>query len=594
MLKFGPITIGKRCFIGAESVLRPFTKMEDDSRLGNLSMLPEGATIPSGEEWVGSPARPLSRKEIPADSARPEPTARAKRVLFGALYGLGIFLLPLVYLVALFPGIILMNYLCFALPGLWFVAASPVVATIFILFVCLEITLVKRLLLGTVKAGTYALSSWFHVRKWFVDQLMEISLEIIGPLYASLYLPPWFRLLGAKMGRNAEISTAAAATPDLLNIDDESFIADSAFLGAPHIDKGQVTIGVTRLGKRAFIGNSALIPSGSAIGDGSLIGVLSTPPLGVPGASAPSTSWVGSPAIFLPQRQTSKSFSEETTYRPTRKLYFQRLFIEFFRIILPATFFTLLASLMIYGVIRFHQECSTLKLILVFPVLYAGCALAAALVVIAFKWLLMGRYKPDEKPLWSTFVWKNELVTALYEHLAGPFMFDLVEGTPFFGWLLRLLGTKVGKRVYFETTEFTEFDLVKIGDDVTLNVDCTIQTHLFEDRVMKMSTVEIGDGCSVGTASVVLYDTKMHDGASLSDLSLLMKGETLPASTRWEGTPARKASDVSPLSIEPVLQTQALASPSTVKKGEPVKEAYRPDDDLLDVPEIGILAAQHD
>ena len=83
-------------------------------------------------------------------------------------------------------------------------------------------------------------------------------------------------------------------------------------------------------------------------------------------------------------------------------------------------------------------------------------------------------------------------------------------------------------------------DLVRLGADVCLGPDCTVQTHLFEDRVMKMAEVDIGDRCSVGTDAVVLYGTRMEADSSLGDLSLLMKGETLPAGTRWQGSPARR------------------------------------------------------
>ena len=92
-----------------------------------------------------------------------------------------------------------------------------------------------------------------------------------------------------------------------------------------------------------------------------------------------------------------------------------------------------------------------------------------------------------------------------------------------------------------ETTDLSEFDLVRIGDQAALNADCTIQTHLFEDRVMKMSAIDIGPHCKVGAGSLVLYDTQIQQGATLGDLSLLMKGETLPAGTSWEGIPARPA-----------------------------------------------------
>ena len=181
-------------------------------------------------------------------------------------------------------------------------------------------------------------------------------------------------------------------------------------------------------------------------------------------------------------------------------------------------------------------------MLLLFPLLYAGGGLLAVSFVVAAKWLLVGRYKRGERPLWSTFVWRNELVNALHEHLADLFLVEMLTGTPFVCWYFRLLGAKIGPRVYMETTDLTEFDLVKIGRDATLNADCTLQTHLFEDRVMKMSTIEIAPACTVGSAALVLYDTIMEEGSSLGDLSLLMKGETLPARTRWEGIPAQPVS----------------------------------------------------
>jgi len=127
----------------------------------------------------------------------------------------------------------------------------------------------------------------------------------------------------------------------------------------------------------------------------------------------------------------------------------------------------------------------------------------------------------------------------LHEHLAEPFLVGALTGTPFVCWYFRLLGARIGRRVYMETTDFSEFDLASVGDEAVLNADCTIQTHLFEDRVMKMSNIDIAARCKVGAGSLVLYDTRMEEGASLGDLSLLMKGEVLPSGTSWEGVPAR-------------------------------------------------------
>ena len=153
------------------------------------------------------------------------------------------------------------------------------------------------------------------------------------------------------------------------------------------------------------------------------------------------------------------------------------------------------------------------------------------------KWIFMGRYRPFERPLWSNFIWRLEFVNALYEFLATPLALEALQGTPFLPWYFRLLGARIGRRVYTHTTGLLEWDLVEIGDGVALNDDCVLQTHLFEDRVLKASRLRIGAGCSVGAVSVVLYDTEMQPGARLNALSLLMKGEVLPANTAWAGIP---------------------------------------------------------
>jgi non-ribosomal peptide synthetase-like protein len=116
----------------------------------------------------------------------------------------------------------------------------------------------------------------------------------------------------------------------------------------------------------------------------------------------------------------------------------------------------------------------------------------------------------------------------------------MLTGTPFIRYPLWLLGCRIGRKACINTTQITEFDLVKLGNYSAVNDNCTLQTHLFEDRVMKMSYVDIGKRCSVGGMSVVLYDSKMEDGSILEPLSVLMKSETLPANNIFIGAPAQK------------------------------------------------------
>ncbi|MGA3180997.1 MAG: Pls/PosA family non-ribosomal peptide synthetase [Verrucomicrobiota bacterium] len=537
MLKIGRITIGRRCFVGARAALREDTVMEDDSALEDLSLLPRGSTIPRGQTWLGSPARPTT-----ATAPAPDVGAGAgRRCVFGVLHGVGALIFPALVAGALFPGIMAMNELNYLDEYYWYLSVAPLVGLSFLVLLCLEITCVKWLLLGREKPGTHRLHTWRYLRRWFFNQTMNLSLDILGPLYASIYLAPWYRMLGVKLGDGVEVSTASYISPDLLSIDDGGFIADSVSMGAPRVRNGVVRTGINHVGKRSFIGNSAMLPPGTVIGDHVLIGCLSAPPANPADALREESAWLGSPAFYLPQREKSAGFSEETTFRPNWKLQAQRAAIEFVRVLTPSTCFIILISLLFSGLLLLDDYYSYFETLLFFPLLYLGCGLAAAGVAIVGKWILVWRYRPGEKPLWSTAVWRNELINALHEHVAEPFLVGALTGTPFVCWYFRLLGAKIGRRVYMETTDLSEFDLVDIGDEAMLNADCTIQTHLFEDRVMKMAVVKIGPRCHVGAGSLALYDTVMEEGAALGYLSLLMKGETLPAWSRWQGIPAQRA-----------------------------------------------------
>jgi non-ribosomal peptide synthetase-like protein len=181
-----------------------------------------------------------------------------------------------------------------------------------------------------------------------------------------------------------------------------------------------------------------------------------------------------------------------------------------------------------------------LAVLALFPIVLLASQFTALFMAVGVKLLAIGRYRPTVSPLWSMFVWRSELVTGVYEGPAAQVLLLALTGTPFIRSLWRLFGVKVGKRVFVDTTHVTEFDLVRIDDEAALNLNCGAQTHLFEDRVMKMSFLHIGPGCSVGSNSIVLYDTTMHPGSKLGSLSLLMKGESLPAQTQWAGIPAQR------------------------------------------------------
>ena len=107
-------------------------------------------------------------------------------------------------------------------------------------------------------------------------------------------------------------------------------------------------------------------------------------------------------------------------------------------------------------------------------------------------------------------------------------------------WFFRALGAKIGSGCYIDTVFFTEPDMVTLGDHCCIGDRVTLQTHLFEDRVMKLDYLVLDDRVTVGPLSIVLYSTTVGRGCSIGSLSLVMKGESYPAGTHWEGVPAQR------------------------------------------------------
>ena len=537
--KLSRIRIGRGCYVGANSAVATGAVLEDGAELEDLSMVPPGVTVPAGEVWGGSPAR-FVRRATPSTVER---APAVKRFGYSVLFAIQLFVFPIYAITPIFVGMILMAELDQATDAYHFLLLAPLLAIVFVVGMCLQIALLKWIFVGRVRPARFKVFSVAYLRHWLVDKLMELSLDILSPLYATIYLNPWYRLLGVQLGPRAEISTAGSIGFDVLRIGEESFVADGVGLGVPRVHGGEFEIAATTVGRRAFLGNSAVLPAGAEIGDGVLIGVLSVPPRRREDALRAESSWFGTPAVFLPQRQTATQFDEGSTFRPPLHLKVQRALIELVRVILPMTCMIALTSCLMSLVVTLEDEhdWTIAGLVAAFPLFYLAYGLLAALFVIVLKWVVIGRYRPVEKPLWNRYVWRSELVTATYENLAVPLFAGPLAGTPFLAVYLRLLGAHIGRRVYLDTTDVTEFDVVTIGDDAALNSDCGPQTHLFEDRVMKISTVDIGARCTIGGGSIVLYDAQMEPDSALGELSLLMKGETLPAGTHWEGSPARPA-----------------------------------------------------
>lgn len=557
-LVIGQVDIGSDCFIGMHCSLGIDTSMGDGARLDDMSLLPDGTEMRSYECRRGSPA-------LLAEVVVPETKSRAPSFLRTFVFG--VLHLILIYAMGYFLIATMIPSVAIILAGLWYAGPLGGVLGAFIAvpvgvvtYALSAITLIT--VLGPAKAGRMQIRSFSYLKHWFESYLLENTKNILLPVYATVYCPAFLRALGAKIGAGSEISTVSHITPSLLDVGDGSFLADACLVGGQRINAGVVEIGAVSIGSRSFIGNSALISGGHAVGDNALIGVASTPPTNV--AKIPDdTRWLGSPGFALPHTQRNICFNDAEIFVPTRRAWIARTLTDTVRVLLPGVMLAAEGVAFATYLVVAYRSLPLWLAIAAIPVVATALAVCSIVLSALVKKLFIGRITPTVKPLWSRFIWNNELVNGVYEVVAATAMTPLM-GTPFLASCLRLMGCRIGKWCYLETTLFSEFDLVEIGDRACLNVGATIQNHLFEDRVFKADRIKIGDGCTVGNMAVVLYGTEMQPGANLGSLSVLMKGEVLPAGTRWYGTPCEP---------EPVPQLQKrVASP--VKRLSPRSSSY--------------------
>jgi non-ribosomal peptide synthetase-like protein len=541
LLKLRPLTLGDHAYIGSSAVISGDSHIAAWGELQDLSFLQPGKTIGVGEVWQGSPAQLKETKNI-ADLPRPLEISTIRRRKYKIIFALSILIFPFIILLPLLPTIVAINKLDNSAGDYDFsyLISAPGLALIYILLFAGETILLTRLLQRGIAPGKYSVYSIFYVRKWFADQLMSLSLIVMHPIYATIYVAGFFRALGAKIGKHTEISTASSVTHPLLEIGDGAFVADAVTLGEADIRAQQLILSKTIIDSNSFVGNSALIPQGYHLLGNMLIGVLSTPPDQVQMDASDARDWFGSPAIPLPRRQESHPFPPELTIHPKKRRKIARGFVEFIRIILPESAIICFSILFIaYG----HDllvEQPLWKIILYFPFYYLFfMGIPAFLLTAVLKWIFIGKYKPKQRPMWSWNVWRSEAITSTYEALSIPFLLEYMQGTPWLPLAMRLLGVKIGKRVWMNTTDITEFDMVTICDDAALNADCGPQTHLFEDRVMKVGSVKIGARTSIGAGAIILYDSELGDDTHIEALSLVMKGERLAPGTDWTGSPVK-------------------------------------------------------
>lgn len=135
--------------------------------------------------------------------------------------------------------------------------------------------------------------------------LMAARLTILPWFRNGPLLPLFYRMMGAKIGKNVIINTTVIHDCDLLEIGDDAVIGGDACIIAHSAERGRIIRKRVKIGKGATIGQYATILSGADIGDGAVVGANSVVPKNA--VIGPGEVWGGVPAQRLKRESEAGS-----------------------------------------------------------------------------------------------------------------------------------------------------------------------------------------------------------------------------------------------------------------------------------------------
>ncbi|MCB9007811.1 MAG: peptide synthetase [Ardenticatenaceae bacterium] len=550
VIQIGPVTLGRGVYIGEMTVLDIDTSLGDGAQLGHSSSLIAGQSIPAGEHRCGSPARTRTKMDyrtVPSNNCTP-----LRKIAFSVAQLLVWFVLSsvsfsfIVWLVSIID-----DRVYFASPesfafSQWIFYADVLLLSSLLFFGSILIRLIvvvtiPRLLNLVLKPDKdYSLYGFHYLIHRAIVRLTNVKFFVL--LFGdSSYIVNYLRWIGydlsegiVQTGSNFG-SSVKHDNPFLVSIGRGSMIADGLSMINAHYSNTSFCLSQVTIGADNFLGNHIAYPSQGKTGNNCLLATKVMVP--VDGDERQDVGLLGSPSFEIPrsvQRDTGLNHprSEEELGRQLAAKNKHNL--------ITMGLFLLSQWLIFSGTMLLGF--SAVKLSLTAGVSVLGLSVLLNLLLRLFFQGFMERastsflaLQPQQCSIYDPYFWFHERFWKLSVRRTQLLLFD---GTPLKSVAWRLLGAKIGKRLFDDGGLITERTMVTVGDFCTLNEGSIVQCHSQEDGGFKLDRVSIGNGCTIGVGSLVHYGVTMGDGAQLVSGAFLMKGEDVPPHQVWGDNPA--------------------------------------------------------
>jgi non-ribosomal peptide synthetase-like protein len=540
----GRIILGRDVFVGETSVLDIGTAMGDGAQLGHSSSLHTGQLVPAGASWHGVPAEPTTTNYRVVEPVR---MRTIRRFLFSSVQ-----LILMLVVVPVVSGVVVTLLTAVPVVSTFFdptrlsfvgsryyvsmLAISAILFFGFALLGLLAMIVLPRLLTPLVRPGkTYRLYGFHYLVAQAITRLSNsrFFMMMFGDSSAAV---GYARSLGYKLGVveqtgsnfGTEISHDSAL---LTTVGTGTMLSDGLVIMNSDFSHTSFKMSRIAIGERNFMGNNIALPAGAKIGRNVLLGTKVMVP--IDGPVRENVGLLGSPPFEIP-RSVARDTAFDELKRPEvlRKRLAAKarhntvsmvMFLIYRWVQVLAVFLIMTASASLYSRFGHLSVAVGLLAVMVFNMFFVAFAERA---VMGFH-----RLTPRFVSIYDPYFWRHE---RLWKVLAAP----LFSGTPFKSLSWRLLGVRVGKRLFDDGAGIPEKTLVTLGDDVVLNAGSVIQGHSLEDGTFKSDYITLGSGVVLGVSAFVHYGVTMGDGTVLESDAFLMKGEETAPFTHWSGNPA--------------------------------------------------------
>ncbi|KAJ5155142.1 hypothetical protein N7492_007945 [Penicillium capsulatum] len=432
----------------------------------------------------------------------------------------------------------------------------------------------KWLVIGRYQEGMFPMWGPYHTRWWLAQKALQVCGKgIFNRSNWSRVL--YYRLLGAKIGKNVTLSPSAKLGEyDLVKI------GDNVVLDTCQCRPFAVERNTSMLLKRIQIGNDA------SVGIKSIV---------APGAVIPEKTCIGPNSSSWELQDADESHRDLLSSRVPQPHWIWKLLI-----IVPIKMLVWVASRLTWmgGLVPMVRQypvptadmfVATLEWFtdgqrIGFHITAKICRAVGGPIVL-FMAVLIAKFfldllcgKPQPGPVSKQTTRQKVRSAVLAEILPAG---DIHELTRLVGrhyelvsMAIRALGGKVGKRVYWPSVgpAVPDFDLVEVGNDVVFGS----RSHIVTSDGYGRDRVVIGDGTMVGDRVVALPGTTIGREVMIGSGALLRRNGDYPANTIWTGSkggdavqfPSSSSSSSIPNSTAPTLVGSGSSSGNSDSEDE--------------------------